>query len=148
MEKQIDYTKLNPRKLRRAKREVVHTFAVNELERLCSWLSDDSGQLEVRCQFNFPYEESIEMTMILSGQLKPLCQRCLEFFDYDWSSKTTLLLDEEDSLPEGMSDECYEHISMTHDGTFNLVEVIIDEVILGLPKTHQTECEHDLGLEF
>jgi uncharacterized metal-binding protein YceD (DUF177 family) len=67
---------------------------------------------------------------------------------YEWSSETIILLDEEDTEIDGRSDEYFERIQMSYDGTFNLIDAIVDEVILGMPKTHPTDCKHDRGFEF
>lgn len=148
MVKQLDYTKVNPRKLRRANRGICHTFEISQLERLGSWLFDDNGKVEVVCQFEFDSTDTIKMAMALNGRINFLCQRCARSFEYDWSSQTTLLLDEEDLEAEGLADEQYERIPLSYDGSFNLIDVITDEIILGMPKTHQTECQHDRGFEF
>lgn len=148
MVRQLDYTKVNPRKLRRIKRDVCHTFDISQLERLGSWLFDDCGKLEVVCQFEFDSTDTIKMAMTLNGKFNFLCQRCAKSFEHDWSSQTSLLLDEEDVKTEGLADEQYERISLSYDGSFNLIDVITDEIILGMPKIHQTECQHDRGFEF
>jgi len=129
--------------------EIKHTFQVSELERLSSWLADDKGALTICCQFKIIPENSVLMTIEINGQLNVLCKRCMSAFAFNWSSTSDIQLDEEgDNIVEGNFDELYESVTLAHNGTFNLIDVVIDEVILGLPETHQEECVHALGHEF
>lgn len=148
MAKQLDYTKLNPRKIRRADIDIRHTLKVSQFERLCSWLANDEGELAVGCQFEFTQDNLILMNLEITGQLNLLCKRCLEPFVFDWSSVSIVQLEDEDKQADGFFDERYEKVLMSHDGTINLIDIVTDEVILGLPNTHQTECMHELGHEF
>lgn len=148
MEKQLDYTKINPHKHQRLKREISHTFDVYELQRLSTWLFDDSGKMTVSCQFDLSAGNVLQMTMTLSGHLKPMCQRCAQPFDYEWRSEAAFVFDEDASVVDGFHDEDFERIPLSYDGCFNLMDVMTDEVILGMPRMHPSECEHDRGLEF
>lgn len=148
MAKQIDYTKLNPRKILRIGGEIKQTFNISELERLNSWLSDDKGLLNVHCRFERLHDDNVLMHMTIDGQLNPVCKRCLSAFDFNWHSSATFQFESEDDVIEGKCDESYESVAISHDGTINLIDIVTDEVILGLPNTHQEECMHELGHEF
>ncbi len=147
MAKQLDYTKINPRKLRRAGTEIKHTFMVSQLERLRSWLADDSGELTVSCQFESTVAEELLMHLTIAGQVNISCKSCLEEFLVDLNSKTTLVLDEEDIINDNSADELYEHVLMSHIGTINLFDIVIDELILGLPERHPQRCNNNLVVE-
>lgn len=143
MAKQLDYTKINPRKLKRAGIAINHTFMVSQLERLASLLADGVGEVNVSCRFEWTETEAILMHLSIEGPLNVSCKSCLDTFTVKWSSKTTLALDNEDIINDDSSDELYEHVLMSFDGSINLIDVIIDEIILGLPERHPDECERD-----
>jgi large subunit ribosomal protein L32 len=147
MAKQLDYTKLNPRKIRRARLEVNHTFKINELGRLQDWLADELGEVTVQCDFKWELDDSILMTLAIDGDMTVLCKRCLGPFPYKWSSRSILALDEEDVINEDSSDLDYERVLIGHDGSFNLIDVVIDEIILGLPEYHVGACPQNLVFE-
>ena len=140
MAMQLDYTKLKPSLIKRKGLEVRHTFKISEIERLASWLANDQGSLMVECKFDWPEDGHIYMLLAINGTLNVQCKRCLEAFNYEWHSESTLQLNADDTLNEDRSDEAYERVILSHHGTFNLIDVIVDEVILGLPERHLTEC--------
>jgi uncharacterized metal-binding protein YceD (DUF177 family) len=147
MAKQLDYTKINPHKLRRAGIEIKHTFMVSQLERLGSWLADDSGELTILCQFEWTKADEILMHLVIDGEVNVSCKSCLKEFLVNWSSKTTLVLDKEDIHNDDSADELYEHVLMSHTGTVNLIDVVIDELILGIPERHPQQCNNNLIVE-
>ena len=141
---QLDYTKLRPRLIKRKGLEVRHEFDIRQLDRLRDWLACDEGTLKVECQFIWPEEGNVLMDLSIQGSLAFTCQRCLEPFDFDWFSQTRLELDEQDSFLDDASDEQYEKISLSYDGSFNLLDVITDEIMLGAPERHPDGCPDNL----
>lgn len=137
---QLDFTRLKPRLLRRKGIDVEHTFHLCDLERLSTLLADGEGSLNVKCDFEWPENGDILMNLQVMGSISVLCQRCLESFPFEWHSETILCLDEEEPLTQERFDEPYERVVMTHDGSINLIDIVTDEILLGLPGRHPNGC--------
>ena len=140
MAKQIDYTKIRPDIVRRKQLNVKPIFLIKELERLHPLLASSDGELAVECSFYHSAEGLHLMDLVISGQISVVCKRCLTPFDHQWHSSSTLQLDDEDRLNEDASDEQFERIPLTHDKAFNLMDVVVDEIVLGLPDKHPDDC--------
>ena len=140
MAKQIDYTKIRPDIVRRKQLKVNPVFAVKQLQRLQDVLADETGELTVACRF-YQSELGLQlMDLAINGQVTVQCKRCLAPFVYNWDSVNTLQLDAEDVLNQDAVDEQYERVALAHDKSFNLMDVVEDEILLGLPERHLNIC--------
>ena len=144
MAMQLDYTRLKPSFIKRKGLEVKAIFKVTELERLLPLLASEEGELSADCEFIWPQDSDILMKLVLNGAFNVSCKRCLEPFKHDWHSDVTLKLCSDEPLDEHTSDEPYERVTLAHDGSFNLIDVIIDDLILGLPERHPTACPDNM----
>jgi len=114
-----------------ARREYRGRTTVRSLSRLRESLASHEGDIDYRLSFGRDDLGIAYLDLELVGQLRLVCQRTLEPFDWPLrlSQRMGLIRDEtgESALPEG-----YEPL-MHRDGEIFPAEVIEDEVLLALP---------------
>lgn len=148
MSESIDLKRVKPLPRCRTGEAFKEALPLALFERLCPYLVSDEGQINVCFSFRRAeggMSDGIILSLELEADLTLECRRCLSPFHYHWHSATELLLETESQGREEMvEDEPYERVLMAHDGSVNLLDVINDEFLLGLPTGHQGQCPNDL----
>lgn len=132
-EQSLVETKINGLDFARDGRRLVGVFPLVRLERLADVLLDQSGEL--RCEIRGERDEQQDsfLHVIVSGELKLRCQRCLEQMNYPLRVDSRLRLmragDEwpEDELEDDTSDAIEAGLEMA------LLPLVEEEVLLAMP---------------
>ena len=123
-------------------------LSVKNMERLCSSLNSDSGEVNVSMEFGVDEQEIPFIRGELSTQVVLQCQRCMEPFSYDIADHFLLgiVRSEEDAsrLPDR-----YNPVIANNDKALIIQDVIEDELLVSLPIVpmhHPKDCNVTLPL--
>jgi uncharacterized protein len=109
------------------------TAKVADLERLRSSLADDAGALQYRLEGYVDARAKPHLRLEVSGDLKLVCQRCLEGLDFRLEAVREFEL-----VPEGTplgdpADEDEDSEQLQADAHLDVLALVEDEAILSLP---------------
>ena len=127
-------------------KSIQQKLAISQLERACSMLISDQGEILVDLHFNTDESNLPVLTGSLKATIQLPCQRCTEAMDIALEStfEMALIQDEKDeeSLPEQ-----YEAL-LVDDKAFSLKDFIEDELILSIPLVANHQPEHCDATQF
>lgn len=123
---------------------------VTEMPRLAGECADASGEIRWHVAGGSTKQGYPSLTLTVQGQVKLMCQRCLQPFAYDMDSSTVLVLgkdDEDADHIEGILDD--ESIDViVGSRTCDLRQLYEDEALLALPQSpRHEECPENGLLE-
>jgi uncharacterized protein len=144
--------RIEPRKLFARNGTVSGFIALGKLQRLCEYLSNKEGQIEVSLSFGRDVSNRRLLSGPINGTVHMLCQRCLKETSVSLHSELKVLVlsnrqwDEalEKSLPEDT-----EAVKMSDDEIdLDVTALIEDELILSLPIVahhEELDCSKELN---
>jgi uncharacterized protein len=119
------------------RREISGEVPIAELQRLQDMLESSQGILQYTLQGGVDKQGIPFLDLVVSGQCRLRCQRCLGGLDYPVRLDTRLLLrdqaelDELDSDIAGAAEEEFD--SILADKHLNILELLEEEILLSLP---------------
>ena len=119
---------------------------IASLTRVLDLLVDSAGNLSYRVEGRLGCRNRPQLLLQLSGVLSVCCQRCLEGIDYPLEVRRVLeFVNEEELTQEEIEDDSKDFLPV--QGEFDVVELIEEEVILGLPSAprHESCALPDIG---
>lgn len=138
--------KINPYRLAEAGASLQGTLRIQDMQRLRTSLADDDGKVFVKIQFGVDEQGIRFLSWHLETELKLQCQRCMEPFVYgiigDFMSAVVNSEEEAQKLPEA-----YEPVQVDEDGMITILDMVEDELIIGLPivpRHEQKDCKVEL----
>lgn len=138
--------KVNPYRLAEAKASLHGVVSIKELQRLCTSLADDSGDVLINTSFGIDENGVRYIKGHWETELKLQCQRCMEPFVYgimgDFLSGVVKTEEEAAELSE-----VYDPV-LEDEGMIVIRDVIEDELIVNLPivPMHDPDqCKVDLS---
>ena len=144
MTSHTNFNKIKPSLLRRRGVKTLNLeTTASELPRLSAHVCNPKGRFQIACSFDWNTTET-RMTLEISGEVSLTCMRCLDTFKQVWTSESVFeiyALDQWPTEDEGP----FEGIELAYDGTFDLYDVVMDELLLGLPERHPSECPQALS---
>ena len=113
---------------------------VASLTRVLDLLVDSTGCLGYRVQGQMSPRNRPQLMLQLDGVLSVCCQRCLEGIDYPVrvNSLLELVKDEEELTQEEIEDDSRDFLPAQAE--VDVLALIEDEIILGLPSVPRHEC--------
>ncbi len=115
-----------------ARREFAGTVSLGRLERLVGMIADP-GEAEIAFELRFAHDDQrqVRVEVHVTGQVPLVCQRTLSVFQHDLDSRSVVGIvgNEQDA---GALPEDYEPL-MVSDGRVELIRLIEEELLLGLP---------------
>ena len=113
---------------------------VSSLARILDMLADQEGELNYRVQGQMSPRRRPQLILEVDGRLSLRCQRCLEGIDYPVRVRSVLELisDEEDLTQEEIEDDSRDFLPAQAE--VDVLALIEDEIILGLPSVPRHEC--------
>ncbi|MEN3294856.1 MAG: hypothetical protein V7642_4109 [Burkholderiales bacterium] len=116
--------------------------AVADLPRLADESVDKFGTLRWSLQGGSNSLGHPQLTLSMSGSVKLICQRCLSPFEFGIASDSALVLAEDeagaDAIDALLDDDEVEVIVGSR--TFNIADLIEDEVLLAIPSSPKHEA--------
>jgi len=124
-------------------------IALSDLARLHDSLSRHDGVMRVSLTLEPSHrDKELLLTLHLKGELSVICQRCLSPYEAEFEVERTLLVENDDDQAPMTNDEPYERISASHLWTLDLFEVVTDELLLSMPRVHESACEDNLVTQY
>jgi uncharacterized protein len=124
------------------------TLLVKNMERLCTGLSSDSGEVDISMVFGVDEQKISFIRGHYATHLTLQCQRCMELFDQQLAGDFLLGIvrseEEAGTLPER-----YNPVIVANDNSLIIQEIIEDELIISLPIVpmhNASECNVRLPL--
>ncbi|HLS04862.1 MAG TPA: YceD family protein [Wenzhouxiangella sp.] len=123
---------MNPDKAASAGREYSGSMPLARMSRLEGMIADPgSAEIEFEIDFDRDDHHQIKAVVAVSGQVPLRCQRTLEVYQQAIDSRSTVGIVANDREAEALPDD-YEPFLST-DGRVELVRLVGEEVLLGLP---------------
>jgi len=123
---------VNPDKAASAGREYSGSMPLARMSRLEGMIADPgSAEIEFEIDFDRDDHHQIKAVVAVSGQVPLRCQRTLEVYQQAIDSRSTVGIVANDREAEALPDD-YEPFLST-DGRVELVRLVGEEVLLGLP---------------
>jgi uncharacterized protein len=122
-------------------------IAVSRLERIGESLASRSGELSYYLIGELDSQHRPNLVLSISGQVALTCQRCLVEFQHGLDLQSRLVLVASDAQLPDIDEEDPDVDVVVANRKLNVLELIEDEIILGLPlaPTHEFEC---IAIEF
>lgn len=133
---------IQPEQLSLESAKVEKIINISKLGRLHPYLGKPEGQINVAFQVKAkPYDGRLLLSLQLNGQLTILCQRCNEAYEWPLAMEASLLI--EDGKSQSIQiDKEYEVVTTDDRGELDMLSIITDEIVLGLPFAHDGECQN------
>lgn len=139
--------KINPSRLAEAGADLHRSLLIKDMQRLCTSLADDSGQVEVDIRFGIDQQGTRFLKGHLETEVTLQCQRCMEPFAYaiisDFLSGVVKTEEAAERLPS-----TYEPVLVDEEGMLVVQDMVEDELIIGIPivPMHDPkDCKVDLS---
>ncbi len=119
------------------------TIAPRDLERLQDVLFSNDGSLDYQLQGGINAQGKPELRLTLEGELMLACQRCMGGLRHRVDSVSRLVIVSDEEMMPAPGDEQDDEDFLVADPRFDVVALIEDEILLGLPMAplHDTaEC--------
>lgn len=119
------------------------TIAPRDLERLQDMLFSNDGSLNYQLQGGINAQGKPELRLALEGELMLACQRCMGGLKHRVDSVSRLVIVSGEEMMPAPDDEQDDEDFLVADPRFDVVALIEDEILLGLPMAplHDTaEC--------
>jgi len=116
----------------RKSREIHGIVAHLDFPRLCEVLQSADGSLEYWLEGNRNDRGEAELLMRICGEMKLVCQRCLEIMNFSLDASTRFVVLDESAMPSP-EDESDEVEYLAADAKMDVLALIEDEVLLALP---------------
>lgn len=127
----------------REQRVLEGEIAVHELERLLDTLASSEGVVSYSLVGSVDSFRRPQLDLSVSGQVKVVCQRCLEAMDFPFASESRVTLFTNEAKLEAAcaSDESLDAILVEDE--LDVMALVEDEVLLGLPLSpvHSAPCK-------
>lgn len=115
---------------------------IKVLGRLSSYLASDEGEISLSFTVREgTFGEGLFLHMRLKGSLMIRCNRCLEGYHYPLETETVLLIEDPKKVQSEMT-ESLESVSLDERGELDLLSIVTDEMVLGLPFAHKEACQN------
>lgn len=110
-----------------------------QMQRLLPSLQEHQGRFQVELNFDFDADQKVCVDLKLNGDLVLLCQRCLEKMPYSMALQVQLSPCHDEETASEIPD--YYEPLLLQEGSFNVVDMLEQEVLLALPlvPTHADE---------
>lgn len=119
-----------------------------EMPRLAAESVEKSGDVKWSIQGGQTRQGYPSLTLAVAGQVKLVCQRCLQPMDYEIDSETMLVLGQDDADADGieevLDDESIDVIVGSR--TCDIRDLLEDEALLALPQSPKHDVCPDTGL--
>ncbi len=117
-------------------------IAVARLERAMESLASAAGELNFRLIGGLDSRRRPNLVLSISGPVALTCQRCLVEFQHHLDLESRLILVENEAQLPDLEDEDPDVDVVVASRKTNVLEMIEDEIILGLPLAprHDVEC--------
>lgn len=124
------------------------TVAVADLPRLAKESADQSGAVSWSLQGGSSRQGHPQLTLVVSGAVRLMCQRCLTPFEFAIASESTLVLAPDegsaDEIDAQLADDAVEVIVGSR--SFDIMQVVEDEALLTIPLSPKHEvCPDQLA---
>lgn len=115
-----------------ARREFAGTMPLKRLERLAGMIADP-GEVEIAFELRFAHDEQrqVRVEVWVKGQVPLTCQRTLKVFRHELESRSVVGIVGNERDADALPDD-YEPLMVT-DGRVELIKLIEEEMLLGLP---------------
>lgn len=142
MNREIDGLLIHPTKLCHEQARVEKSINIKDLDRLHAYIGSTEGEIQLAFEIKaIPYDGRLVLSLQLNGSLNILCQRCNETYDWPLSISTNIMI--EDGIAQSIQiDKDYEAVITDERGELDMLSVITDEMVLGLPFAHEGECQN------
>ena len=113
---------------------------IASLTRTLDLLADSAGVIGYRIEGRMGERHRPQLILWIEGVLSLSCQRCLEGISYPLKLENTLefVVDEEDLTQEEIEDDSRDFLPAQAE--VDVLALIEDEIILGLPSVPRHEC--------
>ena len=110
------------------------------LTRVLDMLTSSAGTIHYRVEGRLGERKRPQLLLWIDGVLSVSCQRCLEGIDYPLAVENTLEFvgDEDDLTQEEIEDDSRDFLPAQAE--VDVLALIEDEIILGLPSVPRHEC--------
>lgn len=116
-------------------------IAIAQLQRLADRLAGNRGTVSFAVHGTHDQQQRPMLELDVAGTLKLYCDRCMAPMDYRLALQSRLLLAHPGAVPQDDDDpEAPEWIEAGRD--LDLVELVEDEILLGLPLSVRHDQEH------
>jgi uncharacterized protein len=115
-----------------ARREFAGTVPLRRLKRLTGMIADP-GDAEIAFELSFAHDDQrqVRVEVWVKGQVPLTCQRTLKVFFHDLDSRSVVGIVASERDAAALPDD-YEPLMVT-DGRVELIKLIEEEMLLGLP---------------
>jgi uncharacterized protein len=113
--------------------EIHGTIAVFDFSRLKDQLFSPDGEVHYRLVGGRSAEGQFQLALHLAGRLSLICQRCLGPMEFEIDTDTVFFLVSDENRLPAPEDEREDVDYLVADAPIDVVELIEDEVLLGLP---------------
>ena len=128
-----DQTSIDGLDFARKSAEIRGTIAVFDFSRLKDQLFSPDGEVRYRLIGGRSAEGNPQLSLRITGKLSLVCQRCLGPLEFDLDFDAVFfLVSDENQLPAA-EDEREDIDYLVADAPIDVIELIEDEVLLGLP---------------
>ncbi len=117
-------------------------IALARFERARASLASSDGELNFRLIGELDFRRRPNLVLSISGQITLICQRCLAEFQHELDIESRLVLvASEAQLPDIDAEDPNVDVVVA-SGKLNVLELLEDEIILGLPYAprHEHDC--------
>ena len=135
---------LDPRKAAEGRRTFAGTMPLERMPRLAPLLASADGEAAFTASFTFDKQARVTIRIEVDAGLPLICQRSLEPY-IEKVSRRSLLGVVEDLAEEGLMPENYEPV-LAQQGKLALLELVEDELLLGLPQVPRNPELDDITL--
>lgn len=116
----------------RNRQRISGEIPVAQLPRLLDALENQQGVLSYTIQGGMDHLDCPSLDISIAGACQLRCQRCMNSMDYEVQIETRLLLRDQASL-DALSDEEEEFDSVLIDAQMDVLDLLQDEIVLGMP---------------
>ncbi|MBE5528947.1 metal-binding protein [Laribacter hongkongensis] len=124
---------INPLTFARERQTLDGSMAVAELERLLEAVADPAGRLDWSLAGGVDKLDRPYLVLEVSGQVALTCQRCLDPLPFVVTADACITLFTDESKLEAASDEDSSLDAVMAEDELDVLALIEDEVLLGLP---------------
>ncbi len=123
---------VQPEKAAAARREFAGTVPLKRLERLAGMIADP-GEAEIAFELSFAHDDQRQVRVVVrvKGRVPLTCQRSLKVFHHELDSQSVVGIVGNEQDAAALPDD-YEPMMVT-DGRVELITLIEEEMLLGLP---------------
>jgi uncharacterized protein len=128
-----DQTSIDGLDFARKSAEIHDTIAVFDFSRLKDQLFSPDGEVHYKLIGGRSAEGHPQLSLQLAGKLRLVCQRCLGPLEFELDTDTVFFLVPDENRLPAPEDERDDVEYLVADAPIGVIELVEDEVLLGLP---------------